>query len=291
MEDASWLSPTQDSGNGTTLVIAFEGWSDAAEAATIALKHVRSQLRARRVASIDPDNYFDFTVTRPQIKLSPSGVRRLSWPESKFYLSNLPNSPKLLIGVGPEPQLRWKAFSRSVLKIADTYNVEKVITLGALLSEVPHTRPIKIVGTTSDEQLAEQLGLSRPSYEGPTGVLGVLQAAFEARGASCVSLWANVPHYVAQTPSPKAALALVKRVSALIHLGIDTSDLESETVEYDTQIDEAVSSDDEARAYVEQLENATSEYLDDDHHFLEIATAEEIAQEAESFLKRHSSGD
>ncbi len=291
MDDVSWLSPAQDRGDGTTLVIAFEGWSDAAEAATIALKHVRSQLRARRVASIDPDNYFDFTVTRPQIKLSPSGVRRLTWPENKFYLSNLPNSPKLLIGIGPEPQLRWKAFSRSVLKIADTYNVEKVITLGALLSEVPHTRPIKVIGTASNEQLAEHLGLARPTYEGPTGVLGVLQAAFEARGASCVSLWANVPHYVAQTPSPKAALALVKRVSTLVQLGIDTSELESETVEYDTQIDEAVSSDDEARAYVEQLENASSEYFSNDFDTLETATAEEIALEAERFLKRHSNGN
>jgi proteasome assembly chaperone (PAC2) family protein len=287
----SWMISPRDGSDGTTLIVAFEGWSDAAEAATLAAKHIRFQLRARRVASIDPDNYFDFTVTRPQIKLSSTGVRRLTWPESKFYLANPGNGPRTLIGLGPEPQLRWKSFSKSVLKIADTYKVDRVITLGALLSEVPHTRPIRVVGTTANDQLSELLGLSRPTYEGPTGILGVLQAAFEARGADCISLWANVPHYVAQTPSPKAALALVRRVSTLIDLHLDTAELESETAEYDTQIDEAVSSDAEAQAYVAQLENATADLIDDGLGLLDITTAEELAVEAERYLKGHSNGE
>lgn len=290
MDEINWLAAIEQDSEEATLLIAFQGWSDAAEAATRAVNHIRSQIRARKIATIDSDGFFDFTVTRPQIKLGPSGVRRITWPDTRFYFSSKTQNPRLLITLGTEPQLRWKAFAKSVAKIAESYKVTKVITVGALLSEVPHTRPVRVVGTTSDELLAEDLGIERSKYSGPTGILGVLQTAFEARGVSCISLWANVPHYVAQTPSPKAALALVRRITSILGIEVDTQKLESDSVEYTSQIDEIVYADEEIRAYVEQLESS-EDALDDDSQGLSFASADELAVEAENFLRRHMEGE
>ncbi|MGC8480783.1 MAG: PAC2 family protein [Acidimicrobiales bacterium] len=291
MEDERDETLSNAESRSATLIVAFQGWSDAGDAASLALDHLRKQTRAHRVATIDPDEYFDFTVVRPAIQVDRTGVRKLSWPDTRFYLAPQTDSKRdLLFCVGIEPQLRWKHFSRNVIRIAADYGVDKVITLGALASEVPHTRPTRVVGTTSDASLGKHLQMEPSRYEGPTGILGVLQSAFQTRHIPSISLWANVPHYVAQTPSPKAALALVQRTSALLERSIDVASLERASREYVNQIDELIANDDEILSYVSQLESESFETeLDEDfpesNEPLEFASGDELAVEAERFLR------
>lgn len=301
MEDRTWPEGDARTPKHATLVIAFQGWSDAGDAASMALDHLRRQSHARKIATIDPDEYFDFTVVRPAIHLDRAGVRKLSWPDTRFYLAtNEGVGNDILYCVGIEPQLRWKHFTRAIVRTANEFRVDNVISLGALASEVPHTRDVRIVGTTYDESLGRRLNMQPSRYEGPTGILGVLQSAFQGRKIPSVSLWANVPHYVAQTPSPKAALALVRRTSIILAKNIDTATLESAATEYEAQIDEMVAADDEIRTYIEHLENAGA---GDDFEMevepasnenvapLTLASADELATEAERFLRQHGTPD
>ncbi|MGC8464899.1 MAG: PAC2 family protein [Acidimicrobiales bacterium] len=295
MAEERSTDPEEHPVRNTTLIMAFQGWSDAGDAASMAVNHIRRQTRAKRVETIDSDDYFDFTVVRPVVHIDETGVRRLTWPETRFYLTpSEDEGSDLLYCVGIEPQLRWKSFARTILDTAESYGVNKVVSLGALASEVSHNRHVRVIGTTSDTALGGSLNMQPSRYEGPTGILGVLQGAFQNQQIPSVSLWANVPHYVAQTPSPKAALALVRRVSLLLERTFDTTTLENAAKDYVHQIDELVSADDEIRSYIEQIE---SQEEDDEITFppedeissaepLTMTSGDELASEAEFFLRQ-----
>ncbi len=238
-------------------VIAFEGWNDAGDAATLALDYLAREWEAKPCATIDPEDFYDFTVTRPTIKLTPGDQRHIEWPHIQVLAAQVPGAGHdMLLLRGVEPQLRWRSFCRAVVSIVQGVGAEMVVVLGALLADVPHTRPVRISGTTSDRELAQRAGLAAPSYEGPTGIVGVLVEALREAGLPAASFWAAVPHYVHQMPSPKAALALVERSAALLGARLDPGDLRVAAAEYERQVSERVADDEDASAYVAQLEDA-----------------------------------
>src|SRR6202142_1076325 len=212
------------------LVCAFKGWNDAADAASSAIEFVGSSLGAQRFATIDPEEFYDFQATRPRTK----------------------------------PASRWGAFGESVVELAETLGTELFVTLGALLADVPHTRPISVTGLSSDKALVAKLGLAPSSYEGPTGIVGILHAACQQAGLPSASLWAAVPHYIAATPNPKAALALVRKLEGLVGVAVDGSELEGAAADYERQVNLAVQGDPDVQAFGERLEQAASSESSDD---------------------------
>lgn len=271
------------------LVCAFGGWNDAADAATTALGFVSSALGADRFAAIDPEEFYDFQSTRPQIALRDGITREITWPEVEVLAANVPRAPRDLVFLtGPEPSMRWRAFAAAIVDLAEALGVQIVVTLGALLADVPHTRPVAITGIASDEALAERTALSRSNYEGPTGITGVLHAACAEAGMPSASLWAAVPHYIAATPNPKAALALVRKLESLVGVTVDASELESAVVDYDRQVDLAVQSDDEVRQFVERLEAAAEEAEDGTAEASggKLPSGDTIAREFQRFLRQ-----
>jgi proteasome assembly chaperone (PAC2) family protein len=241
------------------LVCAFKGWNDAGDAASAALTFVGSSLGARRFAVIDPEDYFDFQSTRPQVRISEGRSREITWPEVEIYEARVPRAPRdLVLLSGSEPSYRWKGFCQQVVDLAEALGVQMVVTLGALLADVPHTRPTTVTGLASDEALVERLGLQATGYEGPTGITGVLHSACAEAGMPASSLWATVPHYVAAAPNPKAALALVRKLEGLVGVTVDATDLERASSDYERQVDVAVQSDPDVQAFVERLEQASA---------------------------------
>ena len=237
------------------LVAAFRGWNDGGQAATLAAGYLARTWDADRFAEIDPEGFVDFQATRPQVSLEEGLTRRIDWPENVFLHAPIPDAGRdavLLLGV--EPNFRWRTFTSLVVGLARDLDVELVVTLGALLADVPHTRPAPVTGSASDPELVEELGLQHSRYEGPTGIVGVLHDACRRDGLASVSLWAAVPHYVSLAPSPRAARALVERLGALLGTPIETGELEEAEEAYAAQVSEAVASDEDTRAYVEELE-------------------------------------
>jgi predicted ATP-grasp superfamily ATP-dependent carboligase len=237
------------------LVACFRGWNDGAQGATLAGSYLARTWQAERFADIDPENFFDFQATRPQVSLVDGVTRRIQWPESAFYHGRIEGAERdavLLLGI--EPNLRWRTFSQLVTGLAKDLGVELVVTLGSLLADVPHTRPAPVTGSASDPELVERLGLQPSRYEGPTGIVGVLHDACRRAGLPSVSLWAAVPHYVSLTPSPRAALALCDRLGELLGTRIDTAELSESVDTYVDQVSEAVAADSDTAAYVEELE-------------------------------------
>jgi proteasome assembly chaperone (PAC2) family protein len=264
------------------LVAAFEGWNDAGDAATFAARFLAERWDAEPFATIDPEEFFDFTSTRPHVQLDDDGVREIVWPTTTFSSAAIPDADlDVIFVVGSEPQLKWRTFCDEIVQIATEYEARLVVTLGALLAEVPHTRPVSVVGTAYDGALVRQLGLTQSAYQGPTGIVGVLHDAFRQAGLPSASLWAAVPTYVPNAPSPKAALALVERIAELLAVPMVTTDLEIASASYERQIDELVADDDDTAAYVARLEEATDEMPDD-----EDAHGDLIA-EVERFLREH----
>lgn len=274
-------------------VVAFEGWNDAGDASTIALDYLARSWGAERVATIDSEEFYDFTATRPQVRLDSDGLRRIDWPDIELLAATLPDSGHdLVLMRGVEPQLRWKTFCSTVVTAARDVGAEMAVILGALLADVPHTRPVRVSGTTDDGDLATRLGLAAPSYEGPTGIVGVLHSTLREAGIPAASFWAAVPHYVHQLPSPKAALALVERSAALFGATVDAGELREAAHEYERQVSERVADDEEASAYVAQLEEAedTGAALGDLgglHDPLRLDNIDELASEVERFLRDH----
>ena len=265
------------------LVCAFKGWNDAAESATAALSFVSTKWDAERLGAIDPEEFYDFQVTRPTVRMSEGRTREIEWPEL-VVSSATPEGAKrdVVFLTGAEPNLRWKGFSATVIGAAQELGVELVVSLGALLADIPHTRPVQVTGIAADPELVERLGFSEARYEGPTGIVGVLHDACARAGLLSASLWAPVPHYVATVPSPKATLALLRRLEDLLETPIDTSDLDEAAVEYERRLDEAVESEPEVRALVERLERQ----LDDDEiSFRDLPSGDSIAREFERFLR------
>jgi proteasome assembly chaperone (PAC2) family protein len=241
------------------MICAFSGWNDAGDAASAALTFMGEALNAERFARIDPEDFFDFQSTRPHIRLTEGQTREIMWPGVEIYAARVPLAPRDLILVqGPEPSMRWKSFCAHLVDLAEALGAQMVVTLGALLADVPHSRPVSITGLASDEVLVEKLALQQSTYEGPTGIVGVLHSAVAEAGLPAASLWASVPHYVAAAPNPKAALALVRKIEALVAVSVDASELETAAVAYERQVSRAVESDPEVQAFVERLEEAQS---------------------------------
>jgi predicted ATP-grasp superfamily ATP-dependent carboligase len=271
------------------MVCAFRGWNDAADAASAALTFVGSALGATRFATIDPEEFFDFQSTRPKIQVTEGRAREITWPAVEIFEARVPRAPRdLILLSGAEPSMRWPTFSRTVLELAEALGTQLVVTLGALLADVPHTRPVSVTGLASDDGVVERLGLSQANYEGPTGITGVLHAACDDAGMPSASLWAAVPHYVAAAPNPKAALALVRKLEGLVGVSVDASDLETATVEYERQVNLAVRSDPDVQAFVERLEEAATEESDDVDP-TDLPSGDVIAREFQRFLRQRGS--
>ena len=244
------------------LVAAFEGWNDAGDAASSAARWLADRYGAEMVGTIESEDFFDFTTTRPLVELDDDGKRQVVWPDTELWAAETDGPADIVVLVGHEPHLRWRSYCKAVTEAADLLDCSMVLTLGALLSDVPHTRPTTVSGTADDADLIEQLDLVRSSYEGPTGIVGVLHASCQAREIPSASLWAAVPTYVSGAPSPKATLALVERASALLGLHQPTTDLEIATAAYERQIDELVEADEDTAAYVASLEEAADQEPD-----------------------------
>jgi proteasome assembly chaperone (PAC2) family protein len=271
------------------LVAAFEGWNDAADAASGAARYLKASWGARRFADIDPEDFYDFSSTRPQVRLAGGLTREIIWPSNELSAASPPGTGHdVVVLLGTEPQLRWRTFCAEVVGVANELGAELVVTLGALLADVAHTRPVRVTGTAADPELLRRLGLERSTYEGPTGIVGVLHDACRGAGLQSASLWAAVPHYVAATPSPKATLALVRRTSSLLSTPLVTADLEQRAVDYEQQVSEVVATDDEVAAYVRRLEEAVDASADEEP--LQPQSGEIIAAEFERFL-RDQQGD
>ncbi len=265
------------------LIVAFEGWNDAADAASDAARYLQVRWGARLFATIDPEEFYDFSSTRPEARLGDGLRREIVWPTTELSAASLPDTPHdVVVLVGSEPQLRWRTFCSEVVGLATELGVEMVITLGALLADVAHTRPVRVTGNAADADLVVRLGLERSTYEGPTGILGVLQDAFRAVEVQSASLWAAVPHYVAATPSPKATLALVERAAGLLSTRVITADLEQRAVDYERQVTEVVATDDDVSAYVRRLEETADGTGDDP---MQLQTGDVLAAELEKFLR------
>lgn len=261
------------------LVTAFEGWSDAGDAATSAVEYLADQWDATPVASIDAEEFFDFTETRPRVEIDEFDQRQIVWPGNHFSVANVagPDLDVILL-LGTEPQLRWRTFCQQITDVAEALDVSMVITLGALLAEVPHTRPTSVMGSSSDTELAERFGLRPSRYQGPTGITGVLHTVCRDAGFPSASIWAAVPSYVPGAPSPKATLALVRRVADMLGAEIDVDDLAIATLSYEQQLDELVREDEETMAYLGQLEER---YDSED----EFPTGVSLVEEVERFLR------
>jgi proteasome assembly chaperone (PAC2) family protein len=271
------------------LIAAFEGWNDAADAASTAGRYLRDRWSARPFASIDPEEFYDFSTTRPQVRLDDGLSRAIVWPENEFSGASLPASSRdAVLLIGTEPQLKWRTFCEQILGVAQALNAEMVVTLGALLADVAHTRPVRVTGTAADGELVRQLGLERSRYEGPTGIVGILHDALARAGVPSASLWAAVPHYVAATPSPKATLALVERTASMLSTPVLTTDLEIASASYERQVSEVVEGDDDVAAYVRSLEDRPDDDDDDDGPDLsdhELPTGDALAAELERYLR------
>ena len=236
------------------LVLAFAGWSDAGTSATTAVRYLTEQLLATRFASIDPEEFYDFSVQRPQVRLTEGTQRQIHWPSYDFYYGGgLGAERDFIFGVGAEPHLRWKAFSEAMLRVVRECNTEVVVTLGAYLDEVLYTRPVPLTGFATDEKLLKELDLLPSRYQGPTGMVGVLGDLFRRSGVTHMSLWAALPHYLSASPNPRGALALILRLSQWLGLRVDTGPLERSAAEFQNKVNEAVNSDANLSAFIREL--------------------------------------
>ena len=264
------------------LIAAFRGWNDGGQGASLATGYLAKLWEAERFAEVEPENFFDFQATRPHVSLEEGLTRRVDWPSTVFYHGRPPGLDRdavLLLGI--EPNLRWRTFSELITAFVQELGVELVISLGALLADVPHTRPCPVTGSATDQQLVQRLGLSASRYEGPTGIVGVLHDACRQAGLPSASLWAAVPHYVSLTPSPKAALALVERLGDLLGAAIDTSELEEAAANYSEQVSEAVASDPDTAAYIEELEQRADTLAEE----ADLPSGDALAAELTRFLR------
>ena len=242
------------------LIVAFAGWNDAGNAATHAAEFLVKGLQARKFAGIDPEEFYDFSETRPQVRLKEGLYREIKWPANDFFYSTTPALRRnLILGVGIEPQLKWKTYSAAILDLAKQCGVNLVITLGALLADVAYSRPVRVVGFSSDPTLASQIQVTPSRYEGPTGIVGVFNDACRQASVTSASFWANVPHYISATPNPKAALALVERLESFLQFSIETAELSTQAFDFDAKVAQAVSENPNMAAYVKQLEERDQE--------------------------------
>ncbi|MDX6680029.1 MAG: hypothetical protein QOG94_68 [Solirubrobacteraceae bacterium] len=285
MQPLIWES-RPDGLRAPAIICAFSGWNDAGDAASAALTFIGESLKAERFARIDPEDFYDFQSTRPQISFDDERKREITWPGIEIFAARVPRAPRDLILVqGPEPSMRWRSFCQHIIDLAEALGTQLIVTMGALLADVPHSHPVSITGLASDSALVEKLALAETTYEGPTGIVGVLHTACCDAGLPSASLWASVPHYVAAAPNPKAALALVRKIESLVAVSVDATDLENATNDYERQVSRAVQSDPEVQAFVERLEEAAAQ----DTTPLgpsDLPSGDSIASEFQRFLKQ-----
>lgn len=268
------------------VIAAFEGWNDAAESATAVVDHLMREWNARVVAAIDPEDYYDFQVNRPTVGIDDNGFRKLTWPSTHVAVASPPGLDRDIILIrGIEPNMRWRQFTTELLETIDELGGETLVTLGALLSDSPHTRPIPVSGFASEPDLIDRLDLEQSTYEGPTGIVGVLQEACIQVDLPAVSYWAAVPHYVAQPPCPKATLALLHRLEDLLETALPLGDLVDEAKAWERGVDELAEEDEDIADYVRSLEESR------DTADLPEASGEAIAREFERYLKRRDEDD
>ncbi|MFE4836397.1 PAC2 family protein [Arthrobacter sp. NPDC056691] len=280
-ETEQLLQPVPEGQRITVMLAAFEGWNDAGEAASDALRYLNKLWGGKKVASIDADEYYDFQFTRPTVRRTASGERKIKWPSTRIYKASAPGTNVDVIFIqGTEPSYKWRAYTAELLVHAEALHVDYVVLVGALLADVPHSRPIPVSTSTDDGALRERLNLEASQYEGPVGIVGVLSEVSLLAGIPTVSLWAAVPHYVAQAPSPKAQLALLHRIEELVQVPLDTHELAEEAEAWERGVNELATEDPEIAAYVRQLEEAK------DTADLPEASGESIAREFERYLKR-----
>lgn len=273
------------------LIMAFAGWNDAAEAATTAARYLAAAFRAERFAEIDPEEFYHFGLTRPLVRFKAGSEteREVVWPVTEFSIAQGSGLERdVIVGVGPEPHLRWKAYCDVVLSLARLTETALVLTLGALLAEVPHTRPVRLVGGAADPELAAVLGIRPTRYEGPTGIVGVLNTVCRERGIATASLWANVPHYISGIENPKATLALVRRVLALLGATVDLGDLEEASRQFDQNLAEVVAQNQKIANYIARLERRARGEEEGPVPTAEsdLPPASELVAEIEQFLRQ-----
>jgi len=269
------------------MITAFRGWNDGGQGASLAGAFLARAWAAQPFASIDGEGFYDFQATRPTVSLVDGLTRQIEWPENTFLHAPLPGGGRdAIILLGVEPNLRWRTFCELVTGLARDFGTELVITLGSLLADVPHTRPAPVTGSATDQELIDRLGLQASRYEGPTGIVGVLHDACGRAGLASASLWAAVPHYVSLTPSPRAARALVVRLADLLGADVDTHELDEAADAYAQQVSEAVASDADTSAYVEELERRVDELAEE----VDLPSGEALAAELTRFLRERENG-
>jgi len=271
--------------NNPVVIAAFEGWNDAGEAATSAVRYFLDRFNAIKIGTIDSEEFFDFTISRPVIEI-PDEQREIIWPATEVYATKMSDSKHdLVIIVGHEPQLRWRTFTDQIIEVASISKSHMVVTIGSLLTDIPHSRPVKVFGSSDDSDLAQRLNLPPSTYEGPTGIVGVINSVLREEGMPSMSLWAGIPSYVSGANSPKAALALVERLAEVLQIGIACTDLEIASAAYERQINELVAEDMDTAEYVNQLEedfDNKSEVEEQD------GNPELLVSEVEDFLRNQT---
>jgi proteasome assembly chaperone (PAC2) family protein len=266
------------------LVCAFQGWNDAASAATTALEAVAAGLDSQVTARLDPEEFYDFQVNRPTIRLVDGRTRQVDWPANTIVAANAAGAERdLALLSGVEPNLRWRTYSTAILDAAERLGVEMLVSLGALIADVAHTHPVPITGLATDEELVERLNLSRSNYEGPTGIVGVLHDQCRERGISSASLWAAIPHYVAAVPNPKAALALLRRLEGVTGIALEASELEDAMERFEGQIDRAVAANPEIQELVQRLESQQEDEVELPPN---MPSGDTLARDFQNFLRQ-----
>jgi proteasome assembly chaperone (PAC2) family protein len=276
------------------LIMAWSGWNDAAESATTAARYLATSLSAEKFAEIDPEEFYHFGLSRPDVRFKAGSEteREIIWPATEFSIAQSPSLARdVIVGVAIEPHLRWKTYCERVLELARRCDVALVLTLGALLAEVPHTRPVRLAGSATDPELAARLGIRPTRYEGATGIVGVINTICRDNGFATASLWANVPHYISGIENPKATLALVKRVLPILGLTLDLSDLDEAVRQFDRNLTGIVSQNAKIAGYVKKLESRDAEepLVAEPGRGSDLPPAAELVAEIEQFLRQQRS--
>lgn len=271
-----------------TLVCALAGWSDGGQAATTALEYLRDAADFERVGSLDPEEYYDFQVTRPMVHLVDGTTREIRWPANDFFHAGF-GGKEMLILLGIEPNLKWRAFCDEIVSTAKRLSIPRLVTLGAFLAELPHTRSSPVIGTASDPATADRLGLIRSQYEGPTGVVGVLQNTAAKAGLESISFWTGVPHYLPAGPNPRSALALLEKATDFLEISVDTASLQRQVEVWESEVGEVVSGNTDLSDYVTRLEQMYPQ--SEDAIEMQVPTGEELNRQLEEFLRNTREGD
>lgn len=260
-------------------VAAFEGWNDAADASSAAVDHLERAWSARRIAGLDPEDYYDFQVTRPILTSDENDERRIEWPATRFAAASPPGADHDVVLIrGIEPSMRWRTFCGEILETCHALEVNRIVLLGALLADVPHSRPLPVSGSTSEPVTRERLRLVQSTYEGPIGIIGVLHDACRRADLETVSFWAHVPHYASSPPCPKATVGLLHRIEEALDVPVPTADLAEESATWESRVQSAVEQDEELAEYVQELEQRSGEARE--------VSGEELASEFEKYLRR-----